>query len=316
MTRALAKGLNGSLHRAINPGGRLTLVTGTPVMSSNQADKTSVYYAPYVGDIIPIYDDSVGFIGRIFSELTLALDSDSGHTGYHQSGKNFDLFVYYDAGTLRLCTGPAWTNDSTRSAAISRVNGILVNTSSITLKYDATSATISAAAFSATYVGTMRASANGQTTHAYAPTPTTGGAQEAKMYLWNAYNQMPWAAFVQDSTSSYTNTATQQQTRNDSGNKFSWVNGLAGSAVQGFVNHLATNAATGQTYVGCAYDAITLVQGYDYINTASETKFLQHWNFKIPAAGYHYMASVEQGSAGTTTFYCGANYSLQGFGVY
>ena len=51
------------------PQGRLTLVTATPVMTSNQTGKTTLYYTPYRGATIPIYDGSK-WTHRVFSELS------------------------------------------------------------------------------------------------------------------------------------------------------------------------------------------------------------------------------------------------------
>ena len=68
----------------VAPQGRLTLVSGTPVVTTDQAAKTTIYYSPYAGSVAPFWDGtSWTLIG--LAELSLALDSSSGHTGYHQS---------------------------------------------------------------------------------------------------------------------------------------------------------------------------------------------------------------------------------------
>jgi hypothetical protein len=38
------------------PQGRLTLVSGTPVMTTTQSAKTTIYYTPYIGQACPLYD--------------------------------------------------------------------------------------------------------------------------------------------------------------------------------------------------------------------------------------------------------------------
>ncbi len=95
------------------PGGRATLTSATPVTATDVTAAMSVYYTPHEHDRVPIYDGE-NFVETVFSELTLGLDSNSGHTGYQQSGKNFDLFVVNDAGTIRLGTGSAWSSDTSR----------------------------------------------------------------------------------------------------------------------------------------------------------------------------------------------------------
>lgn len=227
------------------PEGRLTLTSATPVLSSSVTAATSIYYTPYVGSRIPLLTESL-FCERAFSELTLALDSNSGNTGYQQSGKNFDLFIYNDAGTLRLCTGPAWTNDTTRAAALARLRGLLVNNASITLKYDATSATLTAAANSALYVGTMRASANGQTEMSLgAPAAAVGGTNN-KLYLWNAYQRVPTSATCRDSTDTWTYTTAAWREKNAStSNAVNFVSGLAEGAVRASASAITSSDTSG-----------------------------------------------------------------------
>jgi hypothetical protein len=54
------------------PTGRLTLTSGTPVMASEAAAQTTIYYTPYTGAMLPIYDGT-GWRERTFAELSLAL---------------------------------------------------------------------------------------------------------------------------------------------------------------------------------------------------------------------------------------------------
>lgn len=99
------------------PQGRLTLTSGVPVLAAGVTAATTIYYTPYIGDRVPIYDGTK-WVSREFTELSLALDNDSGHTGYQQSDNLYDLFVVNDAGTLRLGTGPAWTKAATITVTI------------------------------------------------------------------------------------------------------------------------------------------------------------------------------------------------------
>jgi hypothetical protein len=45
-----------NVNATISPQGRLTLASATPVMSSTQSAKTTIYYTPYIGNLVPIYD--------------------------------------------------------------------------------------------------------------------------------------------------------------------------------------------------------------------------------------------------------------------
>jgi hypothetical protein len=89
------------------PGGRLTLVTATPVMNSDQTAKSTVYYTPYVTDQISIYDGT-NWGAKTFTELSLALD-----TSNHLLENLYDVFVWNNSGTIAIGTGPAWVNTAT-----------------------------------------------------------------------------------------------------------------------------------------------------------------------------------------------------------
>jgi len=52
--------------------GRLTLESGVPVSTSDQTAKTNVYFTPYLGNCIGIYDGTSWTL-QTFSELTLAI---------------------------------------------------------------------------------------------------------------------------------------------------------------------------------------------------------------------------------------------------
>lgn len=150
------------------PQGRITLTTALPVTTADVTAAATIYYTPYIGDVIPIYDGTA-LAYTTFTELSLALSSNSGHTNYHQSGKAFDCFVFNDAGTIRLGTGPAWSSDTARGTGagtteLERYKGLRVNKVSITLRFGSSSGnTVTVDARKATYVGTFYCTANGQT---------------------------------------------------------------------------------------------------------------------------------------------------------
>lgn len=99
---------------AVTPGGRLTLESGVPVSTTDQTAKTSIYYTPFVGNVVPLWD---GYKWRPieFSETTLAL-------GTLTSGKPYDVFGYLSAGALVL-ESLAWTNGTTRATAVTLQDG-------------------------------------------------------------------------------------------------------------------------------------------------------------------------------------------------
>ncbi len=195
---------NGGGGAIVPPQGRLTLTSGLPVLAADVTGAATIFYTPYLGRSVPLYDGAAWSNNNI-SELSLALDLNSGHTGYHQSGKNFDLFVINDAGTLRLATGPAWSSDTARGTGagtteLTQLNGILVNANTLAnARFGSSSGnTVSVAANRATYVGSFRASADGQTQVKFGSSAVGGG--EAWIGIWNAYNRRPLATWTRDNT--------------------------------------------------------------------------------------------------------------------
>lgn len=147
---------------------RLSLVTGEPAPVTETSAATTVYLVPYLGNGVQIYNGS-GFVALTTAQLSLALDSNAAHSGYHQSGKAFDLFAYSNSGVVAVGTGPAWSNDNSRGSGagtteLQYLNGVLVNKYQITLRVGTASGdTVVVAANQATYMGTFRTSADGQT---------------------------------------------------------------------------------------------------------------------------------------------------------
>jgi len=233
------------------PQGRLTLTSNTPVMTANTAGATTVYYAPYAGNAIPIYNGTTTQVST-FSQLSLALDSNAAHTGYQQSGKLFDLFVFLNSGVVTLGTGPAWTSTTARGTGagttqVSLTNGIWTNTVSIALKIDTTAATISVPAGQATYVGTMYATANGQTSMTMAPAAANGGAGSI-LGVYNAYNRVPTSGVNQDNRSNWSYASAAWRAADNSAlNSVTFVDGLAQSYIsalyscQGLLSGSAAN---------------------------------------------------------------------------
>lgn len=99
----------------VSPQGRLTLSSGEPVMTTDQTGKTSIFYTPYVGAHVPIYDGSV-FVPTLFAERSNDLTQSSiGKAGPAAAGpyQVIDAFVWSDDGTVRLTRGPKWIKSGT-----------------------------------------------------------------------------------------------------------------------------------------------------------------------------------------------------------
>lgn len=121
-TKIATKGADGAngLDGVGGPLGRLTLVSGEAVMTSNQTAKTMLYYTPRGGGLAPIWDGTK-FVLTPFAELSNDLtQSATGKAGPVAAGpyQVIDGFVWDDAGTRRLTRGPCWNRSATVTISI------------------------------------------------------------------------------------------------------------------------------------------------------------------------------------------------------
>ena len=274
-------------------------LTGTTALAVTTADVTAIatlYSTPDKGASIALYN---GSIWEVFTqaELSMALDSDSGHTGYHQSGKIFDVFYFDDAGTKRIGTGPAWTNDTTRASAISRLNGVWVNTSSMTVRFGSASGnTVTVAASRGTYLGTIYCTANGQTEDSL-----------AKRMVWNCYNRRARAMRVLEATDSWAySTATWRQMNNSAANQMAFVRGLNEDAAVAHVTASAISSASTVRYVrsGIGLDATNAIAAGCLTASCSVSDTIAgspraEWK-GYPGLGYHFLSALEYSNGGDT----------------
>lgn len=208
---------------ALPPQGRLTLTSGVPVLTSDVTAAGTVYYTPYLGNSLPVYN-GVGWTMSTFSELSLTLNNPA-----HAINSNYDLFVASDSGTLRLCTGPAWVSDTSRGTGAGTTQiainaGFYSNVVSMTCRYGASTFTV--AANYGLYVGTFRTTGIvAQTEMTFAPAAAAGGTNN-HLFLWNMYNRVPIAAVERDSTDTWVYASST--IRSENGNANNSINVLVG----------------------------------------------------------------------------------------
>lgn len=211
------------------PQGRLTLTSMTPIISSGVTAGTAVYYTPYTGNLIPIYDGTQ-FNPRTFAELTLTLASQ------HTLSSHFDCFIINDSGTMRIVTGPAWSTitagagergTGAGTTQLTRLNGILVNANAMATARNGSS-TYSVAAYQGTYVGSLYidGTAGQVTCH-------TAWGSSRKWGVWNYYNRVPIILKAGDSTASWTYTSTTiRQSNAATGNTLAAFTGAAEEQIE------------------------------------------------------------------------------------
>jgi hypothetical protein len=271
-----ANAVAGGTATPVPPQGRLTLQTATPVMVTTQSAKTTIYYTPYVGDQVPIYNGTT-MTPTTFTELSVATTDTTKSPAAIGVSKVNDWFVWNDAGTIRLGHGPDWTSDTARSAgtALTMVNGILLNNAAITN---------GPAASRGTYVGTTRSNASSQLDWIFGG--VNAGGTPGFFGVWNAYNRIDVASLTKDSTDSWTYATAAWRSSNGSANmRASYVCGLGedtfgarfycpvsgtggGSIGVGFdtaLNYSGTTSQVNQaTFATCIGEAIGLGLGFHF----------------------------------------------------
>lgn len=140
--------------------GRLTLATGDPNPSTDQTAADTLYYTPFNGNAISLYNAAADrWDLYTFTERSLDISALAANT-------NFDIFIYDNSGTLTL-EFVAWTNSgagiSVRNEAISQRDGIYIKSSD-----------------DRRYLGTIRI------------TGVSGECEdsEARRFVWNAQNRI------------------------------------------------------------------------------------------------------------------------------
>lgn len=254
--------------------GRLTLTSGTPLTTSDVTGAGTIYFTPYKGNRIAIYDGSVWKL-YTFSELSLALTA--------TSDKNYDVWVYDNSGTLTLET-TIWTDDTTRATNIVLQDGVYVKSGATTRRY----------------LGSFRASASNATQDT-----------KANRWLFNMYNRLERNFLITDSTNSWTyNTGTWRAWDNSSSNRFTVLIGVNDVLVNVVFNEIVTGGTSGgNPAIGIGVDSTSSNTADLNIFGAGNsiyTFFIQAQLKSYPGVGYHYFQALEYfdpGGGDSGTFY-------------
>ncbi len=267
--------------------GRLTLESGVAVSTTDQLAKGTIYWTPYQGNRIALWNGN-GWQIYAFAEISLALTI--------TSGKNYDVFLYDNSGTLTIELSAAWTDDTTRADAIALQDGIYCKSGALTRRW----------------LGTLRASGTNQTADSGGNAGTTqvGGTR----FVWNAYNQVRRNLNVIDTTNSWSYTTnTWRQADGASGNKVEYVTGDGSLILDARVVHsvfVQNNGAIASTAVGV--DSITAPSGFRqaaFLNAGSSNAYvaINATYAGCPGLGYHYLSWLELGATGSSSTFVGDN---------
>ena len=246
--------------------GRLTLTTATPVTTADVTGATTIYYTPYKGNSIGLYDGSSAWTILTFTEKSLAL-------GTLTSGLTYDVFAYNNSGVVALEL-LAWSTTTARATALVYQNGVLVKSGATTRRY----------------LGTF-----------YTTSTTQTEDSQAKRFLYNYYNRTSHGMSLSDGTShSYTTTATRIW-NNNSADKIQFVVGVIeeGMAVGGLSG---MGGAIGQ-YYGVGINSTSTMS---FIQVSTPVTATANWFIGGTiqpgglSLGYNYLAALEYGAASAT----------------
>ena len=263
--------------------GRLTLTSGTPVTTADVTGATSIYFAPYKGNRIALYDGTARWNVRTFTEITIAL-------GTLTSGLPYDLFAYDNAGVVTFDSPVAWTNGTTRATALTTQNGVLVKTGATTRRY----------------IGTF-----------YTTSTTQTEDSQRRRLLFNYYNRVTRSWVRVEGTDTWTySTATWRQANGSTTNQVELMVGVAEDAITltlaftssnnnanisrgAGIGRDVTNATTDAIFVGRTLVLDTTTAGDPYTQSVTVSE--------MPPVGFHYWAWVEWSAATATTTWWGDN---------
>ena len=280
------------------PQGRLTLVTATPVMTTTNISKTTVFYTPYFGNLIPIYNGTSMVMTSIGAEISVATSDTTKSPAAIGASKVNDWFVWNDSGTVRVGHGPDWTNDTTRSAgtALVMVNGILLNNAAITN---------GPAASRGTYVGTTRSQADSTLYWQFGATAAAG--TPGIFGLWNMYNRRSFSSFTADSadTWSYAVNGTWRAANGNATMRCTLLMGLQEDPVQAIYVGVG-QAGTGTTQVtGVGLDTTTSFNGTTGNNSSTVIASVPAFYVGFPAIGVHFFSANEFNNTATSSTWYG-----------
>ena len=245
--------------------GRLTLESGVPISSSAQANKTTLYFTPYKGNLLYIYDGVSAWVAFHFSELSLNISA-------FTASKPYDIFVYDNGGTPTL-EGLVWTNATTRATALALQDGVYVK-SGVT---------------SRRYLGTIYMDAASK-------------CQDTVLlrYLWNYYNRVMKPLYIENESSHTYATGTWRSWNNDAALRIQLILGLIEDPIWLSIQGQSKVTAGNVVYVAAMYDATnnyldpSLAVGHSTDQVVRAASPYLHY----AGIGFHYYQAVELGGPG------------------
>jgi hypothetical protein len=253
--------------------GRITTITGTPVLSTIQAGQTTVFFTPYNGNRVLLWTGS-DFAAVVFTEMSQTLADATKSPAATVANANYDMFVWNDAGVTRCTRGPAWASTIARAAGggLTRVKGIWTNTTNIVN---------GPLAGFGTHVGTIHTSAANSVDFQIGGGGTSGG-DSSRIGLWNTYNRIRCTIKNIDigDTWTYATPLVYRVKDNSAPNGITFVIGIAEDMVE------AINTAIGTANAGGALECSIGLDGVVPFGGAGDGNISNATGARMPTAGF------------------------------
>ncbi len=268
---------------------RLTGTSGVPVTTSDVTAIETLYFTPYRGNRIALYDGTKWVMRSAFE---ISFDVPDATNVY-------DVFVY-DIGGILGSELVAWSTTTTRATALTTQDGVLVKSGDATRRY--------VGSFYCTTAG------NGQTEDSV-----------ANRYVWNYYNRVPRVMRVLETTNSWTySSATIRQANGSTANQLNFVMGWAEDFVTADIMARGLNNSGFAEYfsVGVGLDSTTTYAAGNLMDAPAKAvqseAFGAHASYKgYPGVGKHFLSWNEStGGNATTTWYGDAGGSVTQSGIH
>jgi len=253
--------------------GRLTLETGVPVSATNQTAKTILYYTPYTGDYVALYNTvELRWDLFQFTERSLSLSGLAANT-------NYDIFIWDNSGTLTL-QAVAWASSgagtSTRASAITQLDGIWVKDSD-----------------KRRYLGTIRTTA------------TVGECEDSvlRRYVWNTQNKTTRVLVIKNSVGHTYEGGVWRYWNNDTTFKLAVVCGLTHNVFAFAAGHVdGLNAQLDVFINDSGMGGGTLADGINgaELSLAGDGITLSFTRFSTISQGFNTLPLYELGEPGGT----------------
>lgn len=303
----------------MHAGGRLTLVTHTPVMTTTQSAKTTIFYDSYVTGFVPYYNGTTDLLDTITSnEMSLTLESSG--TGVENSNSVFDIWFWHNSGSPVVCvatngSGGGWASDTagsntTRGTGYSKLDNTtrayITNGSALTHCYNGTTDYGSISANQATYLGTVMTDASTAGSVSFTLGGTASGGSAAYIGVWNYYNRVNASTMVVDSVAGYTYSTNTVRAANASNtNRVTLVSGVAEDAVNSKYSSVVQGSASAVGTIGLCVDSTSAYSGRvgGTGGVTSQYEGIIGYNDNAPLAGQHYFQACENSpSSASVTF--------------